>query len=208
MISHCAHCNQLPLDTFSAKHVCPSCGLPQPLSLSEDYFSVFGLLRRFGVDRSLLEKRFYELSRLLHPDRFSTVASDVKMLSLARMSLVNQAYGVLKYPNSLRDYLLKLEGIHTPKASIPVNLAETWFEIQDLQSENVEAALQAALEFERELNQVKIDVENHLLNLERQYDLEISHEMLDKIAVLTQDLAYLSSMQKDVERMKKNAYSN
>ena len=33
-----------------------------------DYFAVFGLPRKLGVDAEALQRRFYELSRQHHPD--------------------------------------------------------------------------------------------------------------------------------------------
>ena len=41
--------------------------MPSP---SKDYFEFFGLQRRLVVDAEALQRRFYELSRQWHPDRF------------------------------------------------------------------------------------------------------------------------------------------
>jgi DnaJ-domain-containing protein 1 len=182
--------------------------MPQPVSSSEDYFSVFGVRRKFQQDIQELEKRFYSLSRVLHPDRFSTSGSQAQVLSLTRMSFINQAYSTLKTPSRLRDYLLKLEGIQAPKASMPAELAEDWFEIQDLIMDNPQEAKARVSDFKGELSRVRQEIDKKLLGWENEYDVHPSREILDKISHQIQVQSYLNSMQKDVERIEKNAYSN
>ena len=84
--------------------------MPQPVRAEEDLFTALGLTRRFEVHLEDLEKRYYEISRLLHPDRFAS-AKEANRNSTERMSLVNQGYATLKSPLRLRDYLLTLEKI-------------------------------------------------------------------------------------------------
>ena len=182
--------------------------MPQPVSSQEDYFQVLGVARRFAQNKADLEARFYELSRLLHPDRFSASKPEWRMLSLARMSLVNQAYAALRNPASLRDYLLKQEAISASQAPIPSGLSEAWFEVQDLLFENpIEARLKLA-EFEAELNTFKQETDKGIVSLELEYDQNSSVELLKKLSDQVQTLNYLNSMQRDVERIKKNAYSS
>jgi len=203
----CVHCAQLVQGEL-APHICTACGMPQPVSVSEDYFSAFGIPRRFGVDRQELEKRFYRISRALHPDRFTGAGVEANHLSLKRMSFLNQAYGSLKDRARLREYLLECEGIVGEKPSIPAELAESWFEIQDLLMEDPEVAVRKLADFEGELNRLKEATERRLCSLEKEYDLQPAHHLLEKLAKELQSQSYLKSIEKDVERIKKNAYSN
>jgi molecular chaperone HscB len=100
-----------------------------------DYFEFLGVPRRFQQDVRALEKRFYELSREFHPDRFTTSGVEAQRLSLEKMSLLNQAYQTLKDPAERRGYLLKLEGIES-KSKAPAELAEAWFEAQEKSDED------------------------------------------------------------------------
>ncbi len=211
----CAQCAHL-LEGFLSIHVCSACGFPQPVSSSEDYFSALGMPRKFSLDRQELEKRFYEISRLLHPDRFTTSHSDAMSLSLKRMSFLNQAYGTLKAPVRLREYFLTLEGIQVSstgktvggKTTMPIELAEAWFEIQDLWMDDPHNAQKKLIEFEIELNRLKRDAERNLISFEAEYDLHPSSQILERLAQEIQSQSYLKSIEKDVERIKKNANSN
>jgi hypothetical protein len=111
----------------------------------------------------------------------------------------------------LREYLLTLEGFKVSgadKTGMPIELAESWFEIQDLLMEDPISAQKRLSAFEIELNQFKLQGESKLKILEKSYDDEPSPIILKKIAHEIQSQSYLKSMEKDVERIKKNAYSN
>jgi molecular chaperone HscB len=183
--------------------------MPQPIQSTESYFSVLGAPSNFRQDRVELERRFYEVSRALHPDRFSTARIEARTLSISRMSLLNQAYSALKNPIALRDYLLKLEGISiSGKAAMPAELAEGWFEVQDLLMEDPGLAQKKLLDFETELKHQKENTEIRILALEKEYDSRPERSVLEKLAREIQTQSYLISIQRDVERIKKNAHSN
>src|SRR6476620_11048898 len=87
----CAHCHQ-EQEGPQAQHVCVQCGTPQPLLDSETYFTALGVPKKFNLDHAEVEKRFYEISRALHPDRFTNADIQSRVLSLERMSFLNRAY--------------------------------------------------------------------------------------------------------------------
>jgi DnaJ-domain-containing protein 1 len=181
-------------------HVCGSCGALQPVLSHEDYFTALGVPRKLKQDRKELEKHFYEISRLLHPDRFSIAGPETKSLSLARMSWVNQAYQTLRNPLALRNYLLELEGIKIEKSQMPPSLAEAWFEIQDLLMEDPDSAKVKLADFEGQLRVIDEKTESELSELESQYDRQPSRLILEKLAQTLQTQSYLSSLKRDIKR--------
>jgi molecular chaperone HscB len=184
------------------------------VSKAEDYFSVFGLSRQFALNRSEVEKRFYQLSRALHPDRFTAADLETKARSLARMSFINQAYGVLKSAENTRSYLIKLESNKSAaqdsksNASIPMELTEAWFDLQELILEDPTSARSKVEEFKVELSEYNDVLEKKMSTLETTYDSNPSQLILDQLTQELQTQSYINSMEKDLERLKKNAYSN
>lgn len=213
----CSYCSSQSEDPL-AQHVCLKCHLPQPVTPlagekhgEVDYFAFLAAPRRFIQDYPSLEKRFYQISRALHPDRFSAASAEVKLASLERMSLLNRAYSTLKTPVKLRDYILVLEGLKVSapvKASIPMELAEAWFEIQDLLVDDPQASLKKLNEFSEQLEHRKQQAEKSLQVLENSYDQKPTRDILKKLADEMQSQSYLKSIEKDVERIKKNVYSD
>jgi molecular chaperone HscB len=178
-----------------------------------DYFEVLGVPRRFSLDPADLERRFYQLSRENHPDRFTTEGMSAQKASLTRMSELNQAYRALKAPVSRREHLLELEGVGLTAAAkssqIPMELAEGWFELQDALMEDPAGAAERFAAFEAEFLALNREREAALQDLERQadraaagQDLGAYRGFLAQIAEAVRQQSYLSSMGRDIERLK------
>lgn len=102
-----------------------------------DYFTVFGLPRKLGVDGEALQRRFYELSRQHHPDFHQGADAERQASALAQSALVNRAYRALREPLARVEYLIALEegrevregAVEKPKA--PRELLEEMLEVQE-----------------------------------------------------------------------------
>jgi molecular chaperone HscB len=177
--------------------------------VDETYFTALGVPEKFKQDFSVLQRHFYELSRTLHPDRFVGENERSRELSLERMSFLNEAYRTLKSPEELRDYILSL---HLPKSSeatkgqIPVELAEGWFELQDILTEGDSDQTTIRLgQFERELTDFHNQMNASLKETESLYDAAANgarEAILKKLSQDIQKASYLTSMKRDVERIK------
>jgi molecular chaperone HscB len=77
---------------------------------NEDYFSLLGLPREFALELPELERRFRDLSRQLHPDRFARAEPRARRLSLERATRLNDAFRALKDWRQRAAYLLKIAG--------------------------------------------------------------------------------------------------
>jgi molecular chaperone HscB len=90
---------------------CAACGAVQPPDRLADHFQVLGAERRFAVDPGALERRYKELTRVLHPDRFARADARERRASLARSVQLNEAWRTLKDPVRRAEYLLGLAGL-------------------------------------------------------------------------------------------------
>ena len=102
-----------------------------------DYFEVFELPRKLQVDLDALQRRFYELSRLHHPDFHRMAGEDDQAAALERSALINRAYRALRDPLARVEYLIALEeGRETKEAAgvkpkPPTDLLEEMLEVQE-----------------------------------------------------------------------------
>lgn len=90
--------------------LCPSCRKILPVGRNEDHFSLLGLRREYAIEPAELDRRFRELSRQLHPDRFARAEPRERRLSLERATRLNDAYRSLKDWRHRAAYLLALAG--------------------------------------------------------------------------------------------------
>jgi len=81
------------------------------------YFTQFSLPLHLRINLAALEKRFYALSRRLHPDRFAAKSAEEQAAALGESSRLNDAYRTLKEPIARTEYLLKLEGVELEEQS-------------------------------------------------------------------------------------------
>ncbi len=80
------------------------------MDLTQDHFSLFGLPAGYELDREVLEARFRELQRAVHPDRFASASDQERRLAMQKAAQVNEAYRVLRDPLARARYLLELRG--------------------------------------------------------------------------------------------------
>ena len=92
---------------------CASCGLVQPPGQS-DHFTRLGQPRGFDVDLASLDRRYFELQRQLHPDRFARKTAREKAVSQQQAAALNDAYETLKNPLRRARYLALQLGVDLP----------------------------------------------------------------------------------------------
>ncbi len=63
------------------------------------FFTLFQLPEHLNLDVVELEKKFYALSRRLHPDRFAAKPASEQEAALTASSNLNDAYRTLKGPH-------------------------------------------------------------------------------------------------------------
>jgi molecular chaperone HscB len=90
--------------------LCSHCGAVQPPDPRADHFRVLGVERAFALDVADLERRYKEMTKVLHPDRFARADERARRASLKRSIQLNEAWRTLKDPVRRAEYLLSLSG--------------------------------------------------------------------------------------------------
>jgi len=79
--------------------------------LTSDDFELFGLPRRFALERSELDVRRRALQAEVHPDRFAAGGAVAQRAAMQWAVRVNEAYERLKDPLRRAGYLCELNGV-------------------------------------------------------------------------------------------------
>lgn len=127
--SMCWHCQS----EVTGEYFCERCVKVQPVSKDTDYFTCLGFPRRLTLDPKKLEAKFYELSRIFHPDFYQTKTTAEQTISLSNAAVLNTAYRTLRDPIQRAEYLLALEtgSVKDIRTSPPADLFEEILELQD-----------------------------------------------------------------------------
>ena len=80
------------------------------MKLDDDDFTLFGLPRRFALDRQQLDDCWRALQAKVHPDRFASDGASAQRLAMQWAVRVNEAYQRLKDPLKRAALLCELAG--------------------------------------------------------------------------------------------------
>ncbi len=75
------------------------------------HFELFNLPITLNVDTSGLSKKYFELQRKYHPDRFGQASETEQEEALQVSAQINKAFKTLKDPDETIKYVLQLKGL-------------------------------------------------------------------------------------------------
>lgn len=181
-------------------------------TLPKNFYDFFGFDRKLTVDSDTLQKRFYELSRRWHPDRFSRKSLEEQAQALEATAILNDGYRTLRDPVKRAEYLLTEEGFPIAEQrskDVPPELLEEVFELnmmlEELKSgeESARPQLEAA---NRNFIGLRADIDNNLEQLFAKYDAsepqsETAKQALHEIRGALNRRRYIENLIRDVDRV-------
>lgn len=111
-----------------------------------DPFDTFSIPPRFSLDLAELEKRYRDLSRALHPDRYVGRPAGERRMALSKAIEINEAWRLLKDPARRAEALFRRAGVHQPEPAPDPDLLMEMMELREALSAAREAKDRAALD--------------------------------------------------------------
>jgi len=171
-----------------------------------DYYQLLGISRSLNVSLDELQKRYYELSRQLHPDRFMQKPEAEQQRALDMSSALNDAYRTLKDPVKRAQYLLSVEGFDVGEQrskDVPPELLEEVFELnmtlEEMRSgdDSARPQLEAA---EQNFTNMLADVDQQLESLFEKYDQSGSRDVRAEIRGVLNRRKYILNLVDEVHK--------
>jgi len=201
---------------FKEAEECWQCGTPSETSLfckfcnslqkpRLDYYRFFGLEQRLNVDRTELERRFYDLSRLLHPDRYTRKTGREREYSLEATAILNDAYRTLRDPVARAEYVLKQSGFEStePRSkNADPDLLEEVFELNMAVEElrGGDSSVRPQLEVARDkFVAMRKELDRDLHDLFEEYDATKARDVLAQVRSLLDRRRYIQNLVLEVE---------
>jgi molecular chaperone HscB len=162
--------------------------------------------RKLKLSSEDLQRRFYDLSRQLHPDRFMRKPERERQYSLDASSVLNDAYRALKDPVKRAQYVLSQEGFEVGEQrskDVPPELLEEVFELNMALEEmrggddSARPQLETA---EKNFTNMLSDVDRKLEDLFDQYDQSQSRDKLSEIRGVLNRRKYIQNLVDEVHR--------
>ncbi|MGI8959964.1 MAG: Fe-S protein assembly co-chaperone HscB [Bryobacteraceae bacterium] len=180
-------------------------------TLSKNFYEFFGIDRKLLLDNEALQKRFYELSRHWHPDRFSRKSAQEQTEALEATAIINDGYRTLRDPVRRAEYLLTEEGFpigEQRSRDVPSELLEEVFELNMVLEElkDGDEVARSQLESTREnFVNMRARIDNELETLFTKYDgaeahSETAKQALQDIRGVLNRRRYIENLIRDVDR--------
>jgi len=203
---NCPHCLHVMEGT---PEFCPFCSRILPAVGDRSPYQVLGYEKEnLNIDTEDLEKRLFELSKRFHPDRFAGKSAEEIQFSHDHSSAINNAYRILKNPISRAKYAVERElgSIEEKSASVPVDMADLFFEVHDhldtIQESNGNPpadALKAVEQAETELREKVRALEKDLKEKFDRYDEKPEREWIEKMKEILSHRSYIQSFLRQID---------
>lgn len=180
-------------------------------TLSKNFFRFFGLDPKLALDLPELQKRFYELNRQWHPDKFSRKSADEQAQALEATAIINDGYRTLRDPVKRAEYLLTEEGFPIAEQrskDVPPELLEEVFELnmmlEELKAGDEDARAQLG-SARQKFFELRSHVDSELEKLFKRYDesdaeSETARQALNEIRGVLNRRRYIENLIRDVDR--------
>jgi molecular chaperone HscB len=98
-----------------------------------NYFELYELPVQLSVDKSLLKKKYFELSRRYHPDYYIQQDDAAQQEALDQSALINKAYKTFSSQDETIRYVLALKGllIENEKYELPPDFLMDMMELNE-----------------------------------------------------------------------------
>lgn len=171
-----------------------------------EYFAFFGIDPALALDPADLQRRFYELSRKWHPDRFSARTPAEQQIALDATATLNDAYRTLKDPIRRAEYVLTQHGFpigEQRSKDVPPELLEEVFELNMALEElrSGDAGVRPQLESAREhFLSLRAAVDTELEGMFRSHDNGGGDAVLSGIRGALNRRRYIENLVREVEK--------
>ncbi len=174
-----------------------------------DYFDRFDISNKtYKIDLKEMEKKYKEIQKVLHPD---VVSASSAASSDVTSSDINRAYDVLKSPTLRAKYLLHLK--HSPQTPFNEDDDDNHSKSRKAKNDVDKELLMYIMEkneeieenssSEKELLNVRKDVENDLSNVENEFEEAINKDDLKLATKLADSIQYHFRL---IEQINKHLY--
>jgi len=198
--TNCWHCGS-PAEESLFCRFCNILQRPTP-----DYYQFFDLEPKLSLDLDDLQKRFYTLSRRLHPDLFLRASPMDRQFSLEATAILNDAYRTLRDPVARAEYVLKEQATETgaqKSKDAPPELLEEVFELNEALEElrSGDSSVRPRLEeAHHKFLSLRAGVDQELEQLFQEHDRTPDPKLLADIRSLLSRRRYIDNLITQVEK--------
>lgn len=163
------------------------------------FFSLFNLPVSFEVNLELLQERYRELQKAVHPDHHATGSEGEKLLAIQKASEVNDAYETLKKPLSRAEYMVFEHGFDVRHEQATIKDGMFLMQQMELREELEDVA--NADDVETALDDFYDDVKRLISEYTQQFEQDFQQASYDKAADAVRKLRFIYKLKEEAQQL-------
>ncbi|XP_022115068.1 iron-sulfur cluster co-chaperone protein HscB [Pieris rapae] len=177
--------------TLVSNLFCSNCKSLQKPDNVDNYFKLMGIDESYDLDEEDLSKKYKQLQRYLHPDKYANRNNMEQEISAKYSSLVNEAYKTLLEPLPRGIYMLKLKG-----KQIDENLETDPAFLMEIMEKNEEVE---NAETEAEIMKLNKEIKSIIQDLQKKLSTAFFDGDMKKVMKLLGQMKYYSSIYNQIQ---------
>ncbi len=169
------------------------------MDITQSFFEIFGVAEAYRIDLDDLARRYRELQREVHPDRFADRSDREQRISVQWSAYINQGLETLKSPVKRAEYLLHLRGIVV--GSQNKTTSDSVFLMQQIELREELAEVADKEDPESAIDGLAAHVQQLLLQLEGEFESSYTANNFEKALLAVEKLHFITKLQQEIEQL-------
>lgn len=167
--------------------------------LSSNFFELFDVPIAYEIDLDLVQQRYRELQKAVHPDKFINASDQEKRISMQQTSWVNEAFNTLRQPVDRAIYLLKLKGVD-------INLEnettmDAGFLVEQMEMREALSEIRSKDDPLAELDDFSNQISKKMKNMTDGFSVAYENDQLDEAREWIRKMQFMRKAKKEVDEL-------
>ena len=167
--------------------------------LTKNFFELFDVPMAFEVDLDLVQQRYRDLQKVVHPDKFVNASDQEKRISMQQTSWINEAFNTLSQPVDRAIYLLKLKGVDLNLEN--ETTMDAGFLMEQMEMREALSTIRSKDDPLLELDNFSRQVKNKMKTMMGDYSVVYENDQLDDAKELIRKMQFMHKAKKEVDEL-------
>lgn len=163
------------------------------------FFTLFELPVSFQIDLDLLQSRYQELQKAVHPDHHATGSESEKLLAVQKASEINDAYQTLKQPLTRAEYMVAEQGFDVRHEQTTIR--DGMFLMQQMELREELEEIESADDVETALDDFYDDVKRLIEEYTEQFVSKFEQSDFESAADAVRKLRFIYKLKEEAQQL-------
>lgn len=167
--------------------------------LTSNFFELFDVPVAYEVDIDMVQQRYRNLQKAVHPDKFVNASDQEKRISMQQTSWLNEAFNTLRHPVELAIYLLKLKGVDLNLEN--ETTMDAVFLMEQLEMREALSEVRSKDDPLAELDNFAAEIKSKMKTMMDNFSAACNNDQLEDAKELIRKMQFMQKSKKEVDEL-------